>query len=645
MTESYTFQAEINQLLSLIINAFYSDNDVFLRELVSNASDALVKHKYNMLQSNTSIDEDLHILVTPDKDQNTLSIEDNGLGMTKEELVKNLGMIAHSSTSHFIDAMKQAKDTSGDSKLIGQFGMGFYSAFLVAKTVEVFSRSSENDPVFIWESDASGSFTVRQCDNDCIKRGTRIVLHLKEDQSQYLSEHVLKTILTKHSNYIAFPVKLYVEKEVDEVNDTDTKFDKEGVEDIEVQKDIEDRKPKKKLVKEYEQTNDATAIWARKNQETTEEEYNEFYKKLSGDWDVPLCTKHFDAEGQFKFTGLLYIPKYPPVNPEKNKNNIKLYVNRVFITDSCENIVPEYLGFVRGVIDSEDLPLNVSREMLQKSKVLYTIKKTVVKKVFEVITDLMGKPEDYKTFWDHFGRHIKWGITEDTTNKNKLLDFVRFKSNKGDHVSLNEYLQRMKEGQKNVYYIVGESIQAVENSVFVEKLKEKDYEIMYMTDAIDEYMMQGLYDYKDMRFVCVTKDTFDLDDTVENNEDQLCDVVKNVLGSLVTKVKVSSRLVDSPCVVVTENYGTSANMERILKAQAIQGGMPTMASPKVFEMNPAHPLIQELKGEINSDKEMSASGKEKITMLYQLSLLSSGFSVDNIKDLTTKVYTLMMEKK
>jgi len=674
--EQHKFQAEVNRLMDIIIHSLYGNREIFMRELVSNAADALDKIRYLSLTDKSLLGEgehaNLEIKLKFDKDAKTVSVRDTGIGMTKEDLVKRLGVVASSGTTDFVDAVAKGTDSL---QLIGQFGVGFYSVYLVADKVTVISKNNKDDQ-YVWESEAQSTFTVaKDPRGNTLGRGTEVILHLKEDAEEFLTEASLEKIVNKYSSFINFPIYIWSSKTVEkEVPTDDEPADEEPAktDDLEVgdEEDADkETKPKTKkvseTVSEWKRLNDAKAIWTRNPKEISDEEYTAFYEALTKDTNGPLTKIHFKAEGEISFKSILYVPKKADSNLYdkyyEKSTSLKLYVRRVLISDEFDNFLPRYMNFVKGVVDSDDLPLNVSRETLAQNRVLRVMAKKITRKVLEMLRKLADKgkskkddeekeeeeeeeegeskttAEDYNTFWEQYGKSIKLGLIDDRVNKAKLIKLLRYQTSKsnGKWASLDDYVDRMKDKQKIIYYITGESIAAVENSPFMERLKKKDYEVIYMVDPLDEYVTSTLTEFDGNQLQSVTKADLKIDgddtkrfDALKTEFKDFTEFLKNVYGEKVEKVTISNRVTSSPCVLVTGQYGWTANMERIMGAQTFADASKQqwMVPKKTMEINPRHPVIQALKAKSESDSKDPAL-QDLVNLLYDAALVQSGFAM------------------
>jgi molecular chaperone HtpG len=596
--EKHGFQTEVKQLLGLLANSLYSNKEVFLRELISNASDAIDKLRFISLEKPEVLGDDpeFRIRVSADKDKKTLTISDNGLGMTRQEAIDHLGTIAKSGTAEFFKNL--TGDKSKDSQLIGQFGVGFYSAFVVADKVTVISRSykSNADEAVCWVSDGSGEFEVSQTTK--ADRGTEIILSLRDDESEFLEDWTLRSNISKYSDHISVPVQM--------------------LETVKPESDDKDDKKEEAEYTEWKQVNDAKALWTKNPKDVTDDEYKEFYKHVSHDYQDPLTWTHNRVEGSQEYISLMYIPQRAPFDMfnREQKHGLKLYVQRVFIMDDADQFMPGYLRFVKGVLDSNDLPLNVSREILQSNKISAQLKKACTKKALQMIAKL-AKDDDktkYETFWTQFGSVLKEGLVEDWENRDEIFSLLRFAStaNSGSeqNVSLDDYISRMPEKQKNIYFITAESYQAAAASPYLETLKKKGVEVLLMWERVDEWVMNQVTEYKDKKFINVCSadlDLGELEDKAEKEEQEakatenkdLLERIKNALGENVSEVKVSGRLVDTPSCVISEgNAMLTAQMRRLLEAS----GQKLPEEKFVLEINPDHAIIKKMSAETDEAK-------------------------------------------
>eukprot|EP00768_Dysnectes_brevis_P007524 gnl/Dysnectes_brevis/638_a705_6831.p1 GENE.gnl/Dysnectes_brevis/638_a705_6831~~gnl/Dysnectes_brevis/638_a705_6831.p1 ORF type:complete len:701 (+),score=394.84 gnl/Dysnectes_brevis/638_a705_6831:43-2145(+) len=663
MAETFEFQAEITQLMNLIINTFYSSKEIFLRELISNASDALDKIHFKSLTDSDVLGEAkaLEIKIIPKPEEKILIVRDTGVGMTKADLVECLGTIAKSGAKQFMEMLQEGADVS----LIGQFGVGFYSAYLVAHTVEVITKHND-DECYRWASTAGGTFTIETIDRPDFQRGTEIILHLKEDQEEYLEVERVKELVKKHSQFIGYPIYLFETKEVtEEVTEEEEEAPEEKpegeVEDAEESDDEEKEKKTKTITKteeEFVHLNEQSAIWTRDPKEVTDKEYADFYKQMNpSDWEEHLAVSHFRVDGSVQFRGILYVPKRAPTDmweSHKKKSGVKLMVKKVFITDECTDLLPEWLSFVKGIIDCDDLPLNISREMLQHNRIVSTIKKNIVKKVLKLIKDLEEDEEKWEAFHKNFGKNIKLGIHEDSANREKLAKFLRFFTTKsGDkRSSLEDYITRMPEHQKHIYYITGDNRATLEKSPFIERFQKKGFEVVLMDESIDEYMISSLKEYEGKKLMCITKDGLELEATEEEKKkaeedkerlSKLCSYMKEVLGEKVEGVRVSSdRLVSSPCILVTSEWGWSANMQRIMKAQALRDDSMSavMMGKKTLEINPDNAIVKALAEKLDEDSE-NVYVRDVTSLLYDTAMLLSDFQLEDPSAFAKRIHAMV----
>ncbi|CEL93682.1 unnamed protein product [Vitrella brassicaformis CCMP3155] len=693
-SENYEFQAEVNRLMDIIINSLYTQKEVFLRETISNAADALEKVRYLSVTDEAVLGDkkDLDIRIEWDSEAKTLSLTDTGIGMTKQDLINNLGTVAKSGTTNFLEAVAGGADVN----LIGQFGVGFYSTFLVADKVTVTSKHHD-DEQHIWESTADANFRIaKDPRGDTLGRGTRITMHLKEDSTEFLNEYKLRDLAKKFSQFISFPIYLRVEKSKTEevpVEAEDEEDKKE--EDVEVKEEEEgdegeDKKEKKKKTKsvtkkywEWEQLNTQKAIWLRPKEEVTDTEYKEFYKSTTKDYQDPLAYTHFNAEGEIEFKSILYIPGRAPMdmfdNYFKQQSQLKLYVRRVLVADQFEDLMPKYLHFMRGVVDSDDLPLNVNREQLQQHKVMKVISKKLVRKTLELFKKLAKEADKKKEeeeeeeeaegekekkdekpkkdeksrfdkFYYQFSRNLKLGCYEDDSNRAKIVKLLRFHTSKSldKQIGLDDYVDRMQENQDTIYYMAGESTDQLMKSPHMQAFKKRDLEVVFLTESMDEPCFQKMLDFEGKKLVSIQKGDIKFDESEDDKKrdkklkemyEPLMKWWKNHLKDKIQKVELSKRLVEDPVAVVASQWGYSAYMEKIMKSQAFANNneVKMMAGQKVLEINPNHPVIKSLLEKIKADEE-DKGAKATASMLFDSAMLASGFDVENPTDMAAKLY-------
>ena len=617
--ENMQFQTEVNQLLHLMIHSLYSNKEIFLRELVSNASDACDKLRFEALSNDALYEDDseLRIEIESDEKANTVTIRDNGIGMTRDDVINHIGTIAKSGTKEFLQNL--SGDQAKDSQMIGQFGVGFYSSFIVADKVTLTTRKAGTDKAVRWESTGEAGFTIE--DIEKAPRGTEIVLHLKDDEKEFVNDYRLKSIITTYSDHISIPIKMHKQDDKGELTD------------------------------EWEVVNKAEALWIKPKTKITDEEYKEFYKHISHDWQDPLTWIHNRVEGNLEYTSLLYLPSKAPFDlwePEQ-KNGIKLYVQRIFIMDDTENLMPRYLRFVRGLIDSNDLPLNVSREILQSNKIIDTIRKASVKKVLGLLEKMAKDDKDkYQEFWNEFGRALKEGPAEDFSNREKIAKLLRFTTTHADsetqNVSLEDYVSRMKEGQDKIYYITAESYAAAKNSPHLEIFKKKDVEVLLLHDRVDEWLVNSLTEFDGKQLQSVAKGDLDLGDLdtkedkkaqkkIEKSAKSVVKHIKKVLGDKVEDVRVSHRLTNSASCIVLNEHDMALYMQQLMK----QAGHEMPSTKPVLEINPTHPLLEKMKDETDDDRFADWT-----SILFDQAILAEGGQLEDPSGFVNRLNALML---
>lgn len=659
-SQSYQFSADIDRLFDIIVNNFYSKKEVFLRELVSNASDALEKVRMKMLTNDQVSEKDnLKIEVRANADDLILSINDNGIGMDKSELVDILGKIANSGTKDMLKNLEQDGNVNND--LIGQFGMGFYSAFLVSHKVEVDTKK-DGCQAYKWSSNADGRFTISSSSKDT--RGTVITLNLKEDAVEFLEQERLSDIIKKHSSYINFPIYLWSTKEEtveveedkeDEDEEDDETVEIEEVDDKEENEEQKEKKTETKTVTYWDHINDNEPIWNLSTDKVTDEQYETLYKSICNDYSGYMDKVHFKLEGNVVFKAILYIPEKQPhdlfTSAKKVNNRIKLYVRKVFVDENLEDLVPEWLNFVTGVVDCHSLPMNVSREMLQQNHYLKAIRKQLIKKVLVMLNKSSKDEEKFNKFWEGFSKNIKYGIHLDKSYHDKLLPLLRFRTNKQDNlIGLDKYLEEMNENQKSIYYLTGSKLSEMKNSSLLSRVG--DYQVVLFNEPIDEYMVQALSEYKEKKFIDISKDDLNLPKLDEKEEEKQDDqleqfktFIKETLGPKVTTVNFNKKL-NTSCIVLASQFGWNANMERIMKAQALGQENPMaqfMMGQKVLEMNPENKLVANLIKRYNTNQDDTNIGfvKNIINLMYDTALLKSGYTLENISEYIQKIENMI----
>ena len=661
-TETFEFKTEVQQLLNLIINSLYSNKEIFLRELISNSSDAIDKIRFES-QKNSEIlgdDTEFKIKIITDQDKKSLTVVDNGIGMTRDELIENIGTIAHSGTQSFLKLLQENKEAL-TPELIGQFGVGFYSAFMVAKEVRVLTRAASSDEAWEWISKGDGTYTITEATKE--SRGTEVTVFLKEKEEEdmdFTQDWSIRSIVKRHSDFVNYPITMDVEKEIPKEDDSDkqdgddTGDDKKDSEilgpdgkpaDKEPEILDQDGKPieqKPKTIIEEETLNSMKAIWARSKNEVKDEEYKEFYKHLTHDPGEPMDWIHMKMEGATEYDALLYIPSMPPFDlfNRDRKHGVDLYCKRVFIMHDCKELMPEYLRFIKGVVDSSDLDLNVSREILQQNHIVRNIKKNMVKKVLETLKSM--DDEKYQKFYDNFGITLKEGVHTDWENKDKIADLLRFKTTKSEDkmISLKDYVDHMPSDQKEIYYLTGEKISTLLNSPAIEKLKEKNYEVLLMVDYVDEWVVQSLTEYKDKKLRSAEKGDLDIDKVDDDKKKEFSDLfehIKKTLENKVKDVKPSVRLKGSVSCLAGDEYDMSSYMEKIMKS----AGHDVPHSKRILEINMDHPITAKLNEMFKNNKE-DEKIKEYIQIIFDMAIIGEGGKIENPGQFISQVGSMMV---
>mmetsp|Transcript_129493 Transcript_129493/g.223762 ORF Transcript_129493/g.223762 Transcript_129493/m.223762 type:complete len:772 (-) Transcript_129493:168-2483(-) len=688
--EKHDFKSDVSKMLDIIIHSLYTNRNIFLREVISNGSDALdkIRHMY-LTEPKDPHNKDgeapnMDVRIRADKEAATLTIIDGGVGMTKEDLMNSLGSLGSSGTKKFLEAMQDG----GDMNMIGQFGVGFYSVFLVADTVKVATKNDDSEIQWVWESTADGTYELYEDPRgNTLGRGTELTLELKKDAHEYLETEKLKDIVKQYSEFIHFPIYVQTSKtETVPVEDSEEAEEKEG-EEGEEGEEKEEKEPETKEVTTYnwDLVNQNKPIWTRKPADIEKEEYHNFYKAIAKEGMDPMWYTHFNAEGEVEFKSILFIPSKAPTNifdtGASVMTNIRLYVRRVFITDEFKDLLPRYLNFIKGVVDSDDLPLNVSRELLQESRILKIIKKKLIRKALSMLKDIADEDEKddddeekeesdkkegeeeeeqkeekelvYPKFWKEFGKNLRLGLIEDSTNRARLTKLLRYQSSKsGDKlISLEDYVDNMADEQKSIFYIVGESVEQIKASPLLEQAIAQDVEVLYMTDAIDEYVVGHVTEFSGKKLVSLAKEGLKLKDETDTEKkiqekrkeawEPFTKWLKTLLGDKIEKATVSKRVATSPCVLVSPQYGVTANMERIMKGQALADSGQTMQTAKrIMEINPRHPVVDELRRRVKDDAE-DAAAKDAAILMYEVAALRSGFQLEDTTSFADRMHKFM----